>query len=151
MPVHASTTITASASTIVTSTSTFLSTTTSTLTSTTTIFAPQATFYAACDSNNRVSSLNGNAIVNASPDYDMDTSTYTASAYDCCVLCLQLASCSASLFNYNDLESNVCVLSDDGICDPTQTNLELYTNVNNYGENYVVSNSNCGQAVYYGL
>jgi hypothetical protein len=78
--------------------STATSTTTSTLTTTSTEFAPIATYYPACGSDNRVTSVDGRGIINGDvPNWYV--TTQAASAYDCCVLCLQSQSCGATFYS----------------------------------------------------
>jgi hypothetical protein len=107
--VDASSTITASTSTTLTvtamtSTLSFLSVTT-----TSTVLAPAATFYAACDSTNRVTSIDGNILDDACPATGYTISS-ADSAYDWCATCVQTATCAVSIFEFG-LSSGNCFSS----------------------------------------
>ena len=127
--------------------STATSTTTSTLTTTSTEFAPIATYYPACGSDNRVTSIDGRGIINGDvPNWYV--TTQAASAYDCCVLCLQSQSCGATFYS-NTVFDNFCALVNTaGTCSPTTQVNELITNPGT--GYYVVSNGNCGRHGYAG-
>ena len=146
MPIDASTTVTETAQTTITDVATATSTTTSTLTSTSTSFAPMETFYAACGSDNRVSSVNGRGISDGNV-FNNVVAAQAASAYDCCVLCLQTENCGATYFGaqYNNL---CAIITTAGTCSATTQVSELV--INDRPGAFVVSNSNCGRLGYTG-
>jgi len=142
MPLAASSTTTTSTTTTITSIATEISTTTSTSTTISTSFAPLATYYAACGSDNQVSSVNGRELYDQGVRFPVEVIN-TANAYDCCVRCLQSPICGSSLFSAAD--GNYCALvSSSGTCDPTKETADLYA-TGNPEKFAVVSNSNCGR------
>jgi hypothetical protein len=146
MPVGASTTITVSTSTTITETATATSTSTSTLTSTSTAFAPMATYYATCGSDNRVSSIDGRDIATGIlvPAYVNIEYTIVATAYDCCVHCLLWETCGASYFS--PVNSFCNAFKTARTCNPTAPVNEIVTG----DPVFVASNGNCGRVVYNG-
>ncbi|KAK5702487.1 hypothetical protein LTR17_022284 [Elasticomyces elasticus] len=147
MPADASTTETISSTTSLTEISTIYTTFSVTLTSTSTSFAPQATTYAACTSNNLISVLNGGqAITNAyivDMSYAYQYGATAATAYDCCVLCQQTATCGMAAFS-----SGACVLATSNTCSASVFAVDLATSGN---DGYTFSNGPCGQAKYDGV
>jgi len=123
-----------------------MSTTTSTLTSTSVTFAPMATYYPGCGSDNLVSSINGVGIAGAyaAEAYSNTGFTSTATAQDCCVSCLLSETCGVSYFSPT---SNYCfALNTANTCSPANQVVGIITG----SQEYVVSNGACGRAVYSG-
>jgi hypothetical protein len=119
VPVNAAWTETVSTTTHITSTATASSTTTTTLTTTSTVFGALETFYAACDTNNLVSTVNGNAITNAQSINGFAFAQGPADAYDCCVACLQSDTCGAALFYdtfLGDPQKQCYMVRNGGVC-----------------------------------
>ena len=104
------------------------------------------TFYAACGSDNRVSSVNGRGISDGNV-FNNVVAAQAASAYDCCVLCLQTENCGATYFGaqYNNL---CAIITTAGTCSATTQVSELV--INDRPGAFVVSNSNCGRLGYTG-
>ena len=150
MPVDASSTVTVPATTHVTSTATASSTTTTTLTTTSTVFAPVATFYAACDTNNIVSSINGNVITNAQSINGFFIVPSATNAYDCCVACMQSDTCGAALFYdtfVNRPQKQCYMVGNGGVCSGSRSVAQLFTDSGTESV-FVASNGNCGQFSY---
>jgi hypothetical protein len=147
VPIDASTTLTVYTSTTITETATAISTTTSTLTSTSVTFAPMATYYPGCGSDNLVSSINGVGINGAyiAEAYSNTGFSTIATAQDCCVSCLLSETCGVSYFYP---AANYCyALNTANTCSPTNAVVQISTG----SQEYVVSNGYCGRAVYSGL
>jgi hypothetical protein len=149
VPIDASTTLTESATTEITTTATASSTLTTTIATTSTILAPLATFYAACDTNNRVSTINGSPITN-SIDYNGFTVSASDSAYNCCVSCIQSATCGASWFldSYLYGPANQCYMfAYSSSCSGSTADAKLLTD-DGSGATLTASNGYCGQFAY---
>jgi hypothetical protein len=151
VPVAAATTETVSLITHVTSTVTASSTTTTTLTTTSTVFAPVATFYAACDTDNIVSTINGKIIANFHKLNGVENSFYYAqrvvTAYDCCVACIQSDTCGATLFydTYTNIPLKQCFfIGNGGTCSGSMPFAELVVDSNSPAA-FIASNGNCGR------
>lgn len=147
IPVEASTTLTSSTATTLTLTSTVTDSTSTTQTTTSTAFAPVSASYAACANNNLVSQVNGVIISNFSNEpYGFGLAGDTASAYDCCVLCQQTATCGASF--YLSPQSECYIVNNSGTCTPDTANEQDAVLVTNSAFNLVASNGACGQTYF---
>ncbi|KAI4920163.1 hypothetical protein J4E90_002303 [Alternaria incomplexa] len=119
-----------------------------TVTSTTTIVAevPGPTIYAACSTNNIVSTSNGRKITNGNVGPGATFSSASApTAYDCCVACITSLACGASIFYSQGCllstyeNGRTCSQNDvafNGVFDPQFDFDPLF-----------VSNGNCGKAI----
>lgn len=139
-PVTSSTTTTI----VTTSTSTLTTTQTSTPTQTITIATPSP-FYAACATNNLVSTLpDGTPIGTVFARY-AESIIVVDSGYDCCVACQTTAGCGSSAF-----EAGLCFMDldagdDTASCNPNSV-VAGFAAMD--GSNFVVSNSGCGQSIW---
>jgi hypothetical protein len=150
VPVNAASTETVSTTTHITSTATASSTTTTTLTTTSTVFGPLETFYAACDTNNLVSTVNDNAITNAQSINGFAFAQDPADAYECCVACLQSDTCGAALFYDTFLggpQKQCYMVRNGGVCSASSSVASLVVGGGG-GAAFIASNGNCGQFSY---
>ena len=144
LPIDTSSTSIVSTLTTVTSVATISSTITSSLTTTSTTILPQATFYAACSPNNLVSRINGVSLTHRVPVYNFGQTARAPRAYDCCLFCLETASCGAAA--YDNLTGNCYFNNNNCTCSPTEQDVKI---VGGSGQ-FTFANSNCGQAFYNG-
>jgi len=87
------------------------------------------------------------SLTNGYPNYDGFGTSSAASAYDCCVLCLQTSGCGAAAY---DPAAGICdTVYNSGTCSPTELDIDIATGGQNE-PSYTFSNSNCGQAYYDG-
>ena len=114
---------------------------------TVTVTPPQATFYAACDTNNMVNQVDG---------YGIDTFDFVGtlnvvgdgntSPYDCCVACITDPNCGASL----DADGLCQVFYPQPTCGGPNTFAGYYFGGETAGftpaQGFTVSDGNCGQA-----
>lgn len=153
-PTDASTTVTGSASTTTTVTTVSSSTSTSVLLTTVTVVAPQATYYAACDTDNMVTEINGQNIVNGFPyNYALFSSGTASSAQDCCIQCVTSGSCAASVFGPVGYGNDCAFFGDGGTCNGavvvgTLTTDPTYGTGGAAGYAYSASNGDCGQLTF---
>ena len=113
---------------------------TETATATVNVQAPDATYYAACGPSNQQSTVNGVTITSGVYNYDL-TSYPANSAYDCCVACLNDATCGVTAFG-----DGVCYgLTNGGTCSQSNAVLQVFTGA---GDGLTVSNSYCGSVTY---
>ena len=117
-----------------------------TKTSTVTYVSPKQTSYAACATNNIVSSANGgagiNEIVTTEPNEDDNTLNYETvdadDAYDCCVACQTNAGGCGGYIYF----SGVCQISTyTTTCNPDNSGQIFYTG----GSFFTIGNGPCGQ------
>ncbi|KAH7021352.1 uncharacterized protein B0I36DRAFT_435195 [Microdochium trichocladiopsis] len=137
-------TLTETTTSTVTTTSTQSTTVTETQTETATA---SAVAYAACAANNLLSSYQGMSIVNAYNNNNGNVgggsiydNAQAASAYDCCVLCLNTSGCTGTAF----LAPSRCVLLRNSArtCNGQSSNPAVFITGN--GAGYTLSNSACG-------
>ena len=108
---------------------------------------PQATYYAACASNNMITRVDGYLIgfVYFAPGATVATGTGDGSSYDCCVACITNPLCGAY---YGD--SDVCnfVYPNSNACDGPDTPALYYEGGTSSGltEGFTVGDGNCGEA-----
>ena len=113
---------------------------TETATATVNVQAPDATYYAACGPSNQQSTVNGATIVGGYYNYGM-TSYSANSPYDCCVACLNDATCGVVAFG-----DGACYAFTNGeTCSQSTAVLQVVTGT---GDSFTVSNSYCGSVTY---
>jgi hypothetical protein len=131
-------------------TATVSSTTTTTIATTTTVFAPLATYYAACGTDNQVSTIDGRVLSQFDPTPNTYTITPSTGAYDCCAMCIQDESCGASFFleRYSYGNAQTCyMMNNGGICSGSRPVGQIFNDVDNTAA-LTASNGNCGQWSY---
>jgi hypothetical protein len=128
-------------------TTTVSSTTTITLATTSTVFAPVATFYAACDTNNLVSAINGKVITDGYAGNGFSQVSGFVDAYSCCVACIQSDTCAVSLFfdTYFGNPLKYCLFVGNGGTCSGSTQVGSLTVTADTGAAFVASNGNCGR------
>lgn len=141
-PVRASTTL--SFTDYTTSTVTETTTLTSSFSETQTVsaVAPTSTYYAACGSDNIITSINGGQPIGgarfASPDY-FATLNNVPNAYECCVACINTPNCGGT-YGY----PGVCFLhmQSENVCSQNNVAYRLFTSGS---ASAFASNGYCGQ------
>ena len=113
---------------------------TETATATVNVQAPDATYYAACGPSNQQSTVNGATITGGYYNYGM-TSYAANSAYDCCVACLNDATCGVVAFG----DGACYAFTNGGTCSQSIADLQVTTGA---GDAFTVSNSYCGSITY---
>jgi hypothetical protein len=130
------------------------STTATILATTSTVFAPVASFYAACNADNIVSTINGNVVAGVRAANGVSNSFYflqrVVTAYDCCVACIQSDTCGAALFydTYTNIPLKQCFqIGNGGTCSGSTLVTELVADGNSPAA-FIASNGLCGQFSY---
>jgi hypothetical protein len=141
IPVRASTFVTQTVQVTVEVLNTITTTKTIFQSQTVTIAAPQATFYAACADNNIITQANGRGFSGARI-HGTTSSTGAASAYDCCVVCLNTAKCGSSAFS-----NRMCFLNlqSESVCSQQNLGFEIFLG-NTDALGFSFSNGYCGHA-----
>jgi hypothetical protein len=137
----------------VSTTTTLTQTYSSTVVDIVTIAAPSATYYAACASNNLVGTVNGatfNALQVSGTVQPRYYYSYEATAYDCCVVCMQTENCAGA--SYADGTCSVYPIggtagTSGGTCNPAVF-IGDYFEYSGLGDPELVINGPCGQFAY---
>ncbi|OJJ45110.1 hypothetical protein ASPZODRAFT_18021 [Penicilliopsis zonata CBS 506.65] len=133
-------TVPVTVSTTVTSTSS----TTTTTTSTVTVDAPSATFYAQCDTDNRIDSYLGQEIgyISFNSAFTMLSAVTTdTTGYSCCVICANTDDCTG----WAQSPAGYCYyLKSDGRCDGTNSFGDVFHYYTTGGPTYTIGNGACG-------
>ena len=129
---------------------TLSSTSTTTLRTTSAVSGPLETLYTACDTNNTVSTINGNVISNAQPSNGFSIAPSVANAYDCCFACMQSDKCGAALFYdtfLGDSQGQCYMVGNGGVCAGSRSVAKLFMDSGS-GAASIASNGICGQYSY---
>lgn len=137
----------------VSTTTTLTQTYSSTIVDVVTVAAPSATYYAACATNNLVGTVSGatfNALQVSGTVQPRYFYSYEASAYDCCVVCMQTNNCAGA--SYADGTCSVYPVggtggTSGGTCNPNVF-IGDYFEYNGPGDPELVINGPCGQFGY---
>lgn len=129
-------------------TTTVYPTTDVTSTSTVTYISASSTTYAACATDNMVSSANGDSSITFEGGIGTDSVGYSEvsginDSYDCCVACQTFTGdCGGYLY-----ATGFCELITYTTCSPTTANAEFETEGPADGDGFTVGNGPCGQIV----
>ena len=120
---------------------------TSISTNTIEVMTPAATTYAACSSDNIISSVNALAVSGRNRNSDFLDST-TASAYDCCVLCITTPGCSSSSWSNAFGQCGLDITREPIY---NQPNVGFQYSVGGCPSVWLASNELCGHGTLYAL
>ena len=106
--------------------------------------------YAACGTDNAVSSVNGMSSLVSDGTYMIQSETQgVGTQYDCCVSCLTNPFCGVAQY-YTNNGGGCNLYSNQGTCDPSVVYGGIVA-IPGGGYNSFFSNSNCGRFTYEGI